>query len=221
MLQGHTLTFLSQLKANNNAAWFAANRPAYEAAKADFQQLVGQVLAGLATADPAIGRAGLDPRKCLFRINRDVRFSADKSPYKTNFAAWFNVGGKGAPTAGYYLHVEPGASLVAGGMYMPAPDVLARIRQEIDYNLHAFEALLSQPAFARQFRELSRENVLQRPPKGYEVTNPALQYLKLKSFTASQPLPDADMRRPDLAQRIGDAFASLQPLVAFLNKALS
>ena len=220
MLNPDTLTFLTHLKANNNTAWFAAHRPAYQAAKADFQQLVAEVLATLAAADPAIGQAGLDPAKCVFRINRDVRFSADKSPYKTGFAAWFNAGGKGTPTAGYYLNVAPGDSFAAGGLYLPAPDVLARLRQEIDYDLPAFEALLRAPAFARHFGGLSQEQVLQRPPKGYDAANPALPYLKLKSFTASRAFLDADTGQPDFGAQITMAFAGLQPLVAFLNKAL-
>ena len=220
MLDPATLTFLAQLKQNNTTSWFAAHRSAYDTARGDFQQLVNQVLHDLATADQAIAQAALDPRKCLFRINRDVRFSADKSPYKTHFGAWFNVGGKGTPTAGYYVHVEPGGSFVAGGMYLPASDVLARIRQEIDYDLPAFEALLGEPIFVQQFGRLSQENTLQRPPKGYEATNPALRHLKLKSFIASHPLPDLDVCRPDLTKRIGAAFVALQPLVAFLNKAM-
>jgi uncharacterized protein (TIGR02453 family) len=220
MLQRQTLTFLTQLKQNNNAAWFAANRPVYEAARTDFQQVVAQVLTTLAASDPAIAEARLDPRKCVFRINRDVRFSADKTPYKSHFAAWFNVGGKGSPTAGYYLHVEPGASFVAGGMYMPASDVLSRIRQEIDYDLNAFEALLNQPAFVQQFKELSGEHMLKRPPKGYDEANPALRYLKLKSFIASRPLSDSELSMPELTKQVETAFAGLQPLIAFLNKAL-
>lgn len=220
MLQRPTLTFLTHLKQNNSAAWFAANRPVYEAARADFQQVVAQVLTNLAAADPAIGQARLDPRKCIFRINRDVRFSADKTPYKSHFSAWFNVGGKAMTTAGYYLHVEPGASFVAGGMYMPASDVLARIRQEIDYDLDAFETLLAQPAFAQQFKALSEEHMLKRPPKGYDETNPALRYLKLKSFIASHPLSDTELSRPELTKQVEAAFAGLQSLIAFLNKAI-
>jgi uncharacterized protein (TIGR02453 family) len=220
MLHPATLTFLARLKLNNTKPWFEANRPAYEAARADFLQVVTQVLTHLATADSAIGQTGLEPRKCVFRIHRDVRFSADKTPYKSSLGAWFNVGGKGSPTAGYYLHLEPGASFAAGGLYLPAPDVLARIRQEIDYNLPAFQSLLDQPAFARQFTGLSLEHTLQRPPKGYEATNPALPYLKLKSFTASCPLPDTTLTHPELAARVGGIFAGLQTLVHFLNKSL-
>jgi uncharacterized protein (TIGR02453 family) len=218
MLHAATFSFLADLRANNNKAWLEANRPAYEAAKADFLVLVTEVLRQLEAADPAIAESHLEPKKCVFRLNRDIRFSTDKTPYKTNFGAWFNPGGRGAPSAGYYLNLEPGGSFAAGGLYMPEAKVLATLRQEIDYNLPAFEALLSAPEFGRHFPGLSREHTLQRPPKGYDAANPALAYLKLKSFTASQPLPDTALQRPDASRQITAAFTALQPLVHFLNQ---
>ncbi|MFD2570272.1 DUF2461 domain-containing protein [Spirosoma soli] len=220
MLQPTTLAFLSDLKANNNKPWFDANRPAYEAAKADVVQLVAQLIEELGLVDPAIAETPLQAKSCIFRINRDVRFSSDKSPYKTNFGAWFNKGGKKLASAGYYLNIEPGNSFVAGGMYMPDPTVLTTIRQEIDYNLNEFEGLLNDPAFTKYFSGLSREESLQRPPKGYTVDNPAVEYLKLKSFTASHPLPDAALTKPTLPKQVLNAFAGLQPLVTYLNRAL-
>ncbi|UOQ52260.1 DUF2461 domain-containing protein [Hymenobacter cellulosivorans] len=220
MLHAATFTFLADLRANNNKAWLDANRPAYEAAKADFLALVTEVLSQLEAQDPAIAESHLQPKKCVFRLNRDIRFSNDKTPYKTNFGAWFNAGGKAAASAGYYLNLEPGGSFVAGGMYMPEAKVLATLRQEIDYNLPAFEALLHAPEFRRYFSGLSQEHTLQRPPKGYDAANPALAYLKLKSFTASHPLPDAALQRPGVSQQITAAFGALQPLIYFLNQGL-
>ncbi|MCB2408799.1 DUF2461 domain-containing protein [Hymenobacter lucidus] len=220
MLHPATLTFLTDLRANNNKAWLDANRPAYEAAKADFLALVTQVLSQLEAADPAIADSQLQPKKCVFRLNRDIRFSANKAPYKHNFGAWFNAGGKAAASAGYYLNLEPGGSFVAGGLYMPEAKTLATLRQEIDYNLPAFEALLTTPDFRQHFPGLSREHSLQRPPKGYDAANPALSYLKLKSFTASHPLPDESLLRPEISQQIVAGFGALQPLVHFLNQAL-
>ncbi|TGE18063.1 DUF2461 domain-containing protein [Hymenobacter elongatus] len=221
MLRSTTLTFLSGLQANNSKPWFDAQRPAYEAARADFLALVTDLLADAEAADPAIAESHLQPKKCVFRINRDVRFSADKSPYKSNFGAWFNAGGKGAPTAGYYLNLEPGGSFVAGGLYMPDAPALAAIRQEIDYDLPAFERRLAGPEFSRYFSGLSQENTLKRPPKGYEADNPALPYLKLKSFTAAHPLTDANVLAPGFRTHVTDAFRGLQPLVEFLNRGLS
>ena len=220
MLKPETLTFLSTLKSNNNKPWFDENRAAYQAARADFLRLVEETLASLEQTDREIGASHLQPKSCVFRINRDVRFSTDKSPYKTNFGAWFNTGGKNSRSAGYYLNIEPGNSFVAGGMYMPDADVLAAIRQEIDYNLAAFESILAHPSFRSYFSGLSRETALQRPPKGYDVTNPAIEYLKLKSFTVSHSIPDSMLTTPVLSTTVHAAFASLQPLVEHLNRAL-
>jgi len=221
MLKPATLRFLTDLKAHNAKPWFDANRPFYEAARADFLNLVTNLIGELGGIDPAIAEANLQAKACTFRINRDVRFSTDKSPYKTHFAAWFNAGGKIANTAGYYLHVEPGGAFVAGGLYMPEPKVLAALRQEMDYNLPAFEALLHHADFRSHFNGLSREDALQRPPKGYDAGNPAIEYLKLKSFTASHPLPDDVLTKPALSGEVLGAFRGLQPLVRFLNGALA
>lgn len=220
MLQPTTLAFLTNLKANNNKPWFDANRPAYETAKNDFITLVSQLIEGLSTLDPAIAETPLQAKSCIFRINRDVRFGPNKTPYKSNFGAWFNKGGKKLASAGYYFNLEPGGSFVAGGLYMPDVTVLATIRQEIDYNLGDFEQLLTQPTFTKYFDGLSREETLQRPPKGYDTANPAVEYLKLKSFTASRKLSDTALTKPGLAKQVLDTFGGLQPLVAYLNRAV-
>ncbi|MGA0555626.1 DUF2461 domain-containing protein [Larkinella sp. VNQ87] len=220
MLQPSTLRFLTDLKANNTKSWFDANRPAYEAARADFIQLVTRLIEGLSQLDPAIAETPLQAKSCIFRINRDVRFSNDKSPYKTNFGAWFNAGGKPAATAGYYLNIAPEGSFAAGGLYMPDATVLATIRQEIDYNFGEFESLITHPTFTKSFSGLSREDALSRPPKGYSADNPAIDYLKLKSFTASHPLSDAAVTQSDFYNRVMAAFGGLQPLVAYLNRAV-
>ena len=219
MLQASTLQFLTDLKNNNNRSWLEAHRPAYEAAKADFAGLVGQVLAGLRDLDPDLARSPLKPKNCIFAMNRDIRFSADKSPYKTSMGAWFNPGGKKTPTAGYFLHVEPGGgSFLAGGLYQPEPDKLARIRQEIDYSLADFEQVLHESSFRQHFGGLRQEDVLKRPPKGYEADNPAIEYLKLKSFTGSHPLTDEQLTEPTLPSHELTVCRSLVPLVHYLNR---
>lgn len=220
MLQPQTLAFLTDLKANNSKAWFDVNRKAYEAARSDFIQSVQAIINGTQAIDPTLAETPLEAKKCIFRINRDVRFSNDKSPYKTNFGAWFNKGGKALNSAGYYLNLEPGNCFLAGGLYMPDPDLLARTRQEIDYNFDAFSGLLTAPAFTRYFNGLNRDDALQRPPKGYAADNPAIDYLKLKSFTAWHKLPDEAVTKPDFEQQVVTIFGGLQPLVAFLNRGL-
>lgn len=220
MLQPNTLTFLADLATNNNKAWFEANRAAYETAKTDFTRLVTYLINALQTADPDLTQTPLQAKDCLFRMNRDVRFSTDKSPYKTNFAAWINKGGKKANTAGYYVNIEPGNCFVAGGIYQPEPDWLARVRQEIDYNFEAFRALLAEPAFAEHFADLSRDGALQRIPKGYDETNPAAKYLKLKSFTAHHNFPDTVVFEPNSADHLATVLKALQPLNTYLNQGI-
>lgn len=220
MLQPTTLSFLTDLKANNNKLWFDANRKFYDAAKTDLIQTVAKVIDGLSAIDPAIAEVPPQAKNCIFRINRDVRFSNDKSPYKPNFGAWINKGGKKLNTAGYYLNIEPGNSFLAGGLYMPEPTVLTRIRQEIDYNLAEFTQLLTAPTFVRHFDGLNRDDALQRPPKGYLADNPAVEYLKLKSFTAWHRLPDDALTKPDFVAYITTVFGGLQPLIVYLNRSL-
>ncbi len=220
MIQPATLAFLTDLKANNSKVWFDANRKPYETAKSDIVQTISQVIDGLRTIDPALADTPLQAKNCMFRINRDVRFSADKSPYKTNFGAWVKKGGKKLNSAGYYLNLQPGNCFFAGGLYMPEPDLLARIRQEIDYNLPEFENLIKAPTFTRYFDGLNREDALQRPPKGYTADNPAVEYLKLKSFTAWHKFDDAVALSPDFVPQTIAVFGALQPMVAYLNRGL-
>jgi uncharacterized protein (TIGR02453 family) len=132
MLQSSTLQFLQSLQKNNNKPWFDENRKKYESAKENFAEFVEALINGIAAFDPTI--QNLTAKNCMFRINRDVRFSKDKSPYKTNMGASISKGGKKINLAGYYFHCEPGKSFAAGGFYMPMAPELAKIRQEIDYN---------------------------------------------------------------------------------------
>ncbi len=220
MIQQATLNFLTALAANNNKPWFDANRKPYEAAKQDYAQLVAQLITAIGKYDAPI--ADLEVKQCTFRVNRDVRFSKDKSPYKTNLGASFNIGGKKLQRAGYYLHVQPNQSFVAGGIYMPDATMLASIRQEIDYNYAAFTKIVNNKKFKSTYNTLSREAglVLARPPKGYEATNEAIEYLKLKSFTATYAIPNELLLSKQCVAHIANHFATIQPLVAFINQAV-
>lgn len=197
-----------------------ANRSDYEAAKKDFAQFVEEIIASFGKKDVEI--AHLTASSCTFRFNRDIRFSKDKSPYKTNFGASINKNGKKAHSAGYYLHLEPGQSFCGGGVWMPETKDLAAFRQEIDYNWEEFQAIVNGKTFTKAYGSLSfaPEYTLTREPKGYEKDNPAIQYIKLKSFLALKNLPDNLFLSNDGAKEIVSAFAALQPLVAFLNRAL-
>ena len=220
MLEKNTMLFLSKLKKNNNKPWFDANRKQYEAAKADFASFVQAVIDGFGKKNKSI--AHLLAKDCVFRINRDVRFSKDKSPYKTNMGAFINAGGKKSNFAGYYFHLEPGACFTGGGMYMPMPQELAKVRQEIDYNLADFKKIINAKKFKTVYGDLDRdaEYLLSRVPKGYETDNPAAEYLKLKSFVATINIPDTSLKSKKIIDDVITAFEALQTLNNFLNNAL-
>jgi uncharacterized protein (TIGR02453 family) len=220
MLQVATVNFLKDVKRNNHKEWFDANRKQYEAAKDDFAALIKAIIEKHSKKDETI--AALQPKDCVFRINRDVRFSKDKSPYKTNFGASINRGGKKSIFGGYYFHCEPGGSFVGGGIWMPEPDNLKKIRQEIDYGLDEFKSIVTSKTFTDVYGELYKgeDAVLTREPKGYDKDNPAIEYIKLKSILGLHKLTDADLTDKDLLKKILTAFEALQPLVVFLNRAL-
>ncbi len=221
MLQNTTLQFLKLLKKNNNKAWFDTNRPKYEIAKADFTELVKKTLEAFIKKDKTLDT--LTFKDCMFRINRDVRFSKNKDPYKTNMAMYFVKGGKKSNLAGYYFHCEPGGkSFVGGGLYGGEADQIKKVRQEIDYNWKEFSGIISNKTFKKYFGDLSRDmaNSLQREPKGYEKDNPAIDYLKMKSWVASMPINDTDLTDPHLSKKIIEAFAAMQQLNHFFNRAL-
>ncbi len=218
MLQNSTIRFLKELKKNNNKPWFDANRKRYEEAKADFSSFIQSVIDLHGKKDPAI--KNLSAKDCLFRINRDIRFSKDKRPYKTNFGASINKGGRKAwNSAGYYFHLDPGGCFTGGGIYMPDPETLKKIRQEIDYNLPDFKKIIQSKKFRSVYGDLdqSGEFMLSRVPKGYEPDNPAAGYLKLKSYIAMVAIKDSDLTSPALIKKTVAAFEALQPLVSFIN----
>lgn len=220
MLQKETLLFLKELKQNNNKPWFDENRNAYEVAKKDFENLAQQLIHAVAQFDKSI--AHLQPKDCMFRINRDVRFSKDKRPYKTNFGMSISKGGKKGISAGYYLHLEPGESFVGGGMWMPMPSELKKVRQEIDYNWNEFQQIVQAKDFKKVYGDVdkSAEYTLSRPPKGYEEDNAAIEYLKLKSFVALASVDDKVFTQPSFVAEATKSFEALFPLLQFINRAV-
>lgn len=208
--------FLEALKANNQKLWFDERRDHYQQLRLNFVSFVDALIERAALIDPTL--TGLEAKNCIFRINRDVRFSANKNPYKTNFSAYLAKGGKKFPGAGYYFHFEPGASFMAAGIWMPEAPLLKNLRQEIDYGYETFYKLLQAPALA-DF-ELEGER-LSRPPKGYEADNPAIEYLKLKSFVLTRAFDPLKFKNNEsLADHFQEAIAALVPFVGFLNQAL-
>lgn len=211
------IPFLLQLKENNNRDWFLANKKQYETAKKELEAFLEEVISGIAAFDQGI--AGLTPKDCIYRINRDIRFSNDKTPYKINMGAVIAPGGRKSKLGCYYVHIEPGGSFLAGGIYMPEPDMLRNIRQEMDYNLEELEGILQAPAFTRHFTGLDNYK-LKTVPKGYTSDNPAIEYLKNKNFTVSCLLKDEAVAKKDFPGKALEIFQAMQPLNAFLNRAV-
>ncbi|MES1159631.1 MAG: DUF2461 domain-containing protein [Bacteroidota bacterium] len=219
MLQGATIKFLKDLKKNNNKPWFEKNKSVYLAAKEDIDLFTQQVIDGLGKLDADI--APLLPRDCLFRIYRDVRFSKDKTPYKTNMGASFNKGGKKVPTAGYYFHCEPGSNMAGGGLWMPMAPELNKVRQEIDYNFDEWKKIVGHRSFKKIFPAgVEGIDMLARPPKGYDAENPAIEYLKMKSFIVSRPFTDAELQSKSLLKEVLKTFETMKEFIAFLNHAM-
>ena len=219
MLQSTTLKFLNNLKKNNNKHWFDEHRTQYETARTDFFGMVEKLIPGIAKFDEPIGR--LTVKETVFRINRDVRFSKNKSPYKNNMACYFNQAGKNGLGAGYYLHIEPGKTFAAGGIWVPEPAVLAGIRQEIDYNYTDWKKIIENKVFKKTFAAgITSSDTLVRPPKGYDENNPAIEFLKMKSFIVRKNFADADLQDKNFVTEVAKTFNTMKPLIDFLNTAL-
>lgn len=214
-----TLHFLNQLKENNNKAWFDAHKSAFEKAKSEFASFIGEVLIGLQSFDEKL--MNLQPKDGIYRIYRDVRFSTDKTPYKTHFGAFFAAGGKKSNGPGYYIHIEPMGSFVGGGMYMPESPILQKIRQEIDYNGKNLLEILEKPSFKAFYPSLWEEGKLSRPPKGYEPNNEYVELLKLKSIVSTYSLPSHILETKEVSPVTISALMELYSLQEFLREAIS
>jgi uncharacterized protein (TIGR02453 family) len=219
MLQPSTLKFLKDLKKNNNKPWFEKNKPVYLDAKADVDNFVGQVIEKLGKTDPGI--ANLKPQDSTYRIYRDVRFSPDKTPYKVHMGAYLNKGGKKSPTAGYYMHIQPGSVMAGGGLWMPMAPDLNKVRQEIDYSFKEWSGILGGRSFKKFFPNgLSKEDMLTRPPKGYDEGNPAIEYLRLKSFIVMKDFDDKEALSGSFLKDLVKTFETMKPFIDFLNRAM-
>ncbi len=223
-----SLAFLRGLKRHNEKPWFEANRPTYD------HEVLGPLKLLAEELDVRFARVAPEfvapPKRALFRIHRDVRFSKDKSPYKTHAALWVfhrdagrGVGRDAHGGAGFYFHLEPGASLVAAGFWMPPRPILNVIRERIVEEQRAFERLVRAPVFVKRFGGLTDDDPgvrLTRVPRGWPQDHPAAHWLRFNSFTASRPLTDADVLSPKLVDTIMKDYVALLPLVRWLNGSL-
>lgn len=217
MLGKNTFDFLTKLKENNHREWYHENKKWYNEAKSDFETFINLVINEISGFDPAI--RSLEARDCTFRIFRDIRFSKDKTPYKTNMGAFIAKGGRKSLNPGYYVHVEPGGSFLAGGSYMPPSPVLKAIRQEVYNHVDEFKAIVESDSFKQHYPEMYGEKLV-NPPKGFHKDHPDIELLKHKSFTVLKKLPDSLFQSPDIMDEINEAFKALFPLNQFLGRAI-
>jgi uncharacterized protein (TIGR02453 family) len=215
------VNYLQGLAENNNRAWFVMNKPSYDILRAEFTELVGRVIAGTAKFDPAV--EGQDAKKAQFRINRDVRFSKDKSPYKTHFSAIVAPGGKKDPGSHYYFHIDQnGKLLVAGGCYMPPPDVLLKIRRAIAQDAPSFNRMRKSKTMTAYYgADFADEGKLARPPKGFDADTPNIEFVKQKSFIMVREMPVRGMTGDKVLKEVEAGFKAALPLVKWLREVVA
>jgi uncharacterized protein (TIGR02453 family) len=219
MIETSTLKFLKDLAKNNHREWFQANKKAFEAANDNVAALAGYLIGEIGKFDPAV--SSLEPKGCVFRIYRDIRFSKDKSPYKTNLGAYFAPGGRKSMQPGYYIHIQPGQCFVAAGKHMPDANELLKIRNRIVSNSKEFLGIVEKRSFRDKFGALHGDR-LSRPPKGFSEDSPAIEYLKLKSLTVyTEYKKDKLITSKDFPKTVVKDFKAMFPLVDYLRRALS
>lgn len=213
-----TLDFLSDLSKNNKKEWMDDNKKRYQEAKNQVIELVAKVIEKSSTFDPDL--IGVDPKKTLFRINRDIRFSKNKDPYKTNFGAAIVNGGRKSGNAGYYLHIKPSDNMIGGGIYQPMPEVLQKVRQEIDYNGKKVRSIIDNVEFKKWFGDPHGEDKLKTAPKGYPKDHPDLDLLQLKHYAFMSKVSDKKTTSKSFADHIAEAYQTLYPFNQFLQEAI-
>ncbi|MBV8328393.1 DUF2461 domain-containing protein [Chryseobacterium sp.] len=213
-IQPETFTFLKKLTKNNNREWFNEHKDLYTESQGNVISFLEDLIREMADFEEELART--DAKKALFRIYRDTRFSKDKTPYKTNFGASLGMG-KGSQKGGYYLHMEPGKSFMAGGIYMPESSVLKEVRKEISLYGADFMKVLHHKEFKKYFPELDQSDKLKKVPQGFEKEDPMAEYLKLKNFIILHPLKDEEVLNKDAVKNLTKVFRIMKPFNDFLN----
>lgn len=211
------LNFLAELQANNNRNWFKQNEDRYLQAKEDFETFVNNMISEIQKFDKDIGTPVA--KDCIFRLFRDVRFSKNKDPYKTNFGAFIANGGRKSHSAGYYMHIQPGHSFIGGGIYMPEPKILLSIRKEIFKHTNPFKKIIAEKTFQKYFGEIHGEK-LKLPPKGFPKEFEDIELLKHKHYTVLHPVKDHFWISKNAISKTTEIFKIQYPFNRFLNKAL-
>jgi uncharacterized protein (TIGR02453 family) len=219
MLNKKLLQFLSDLKENNYKEWFHENKATYQTVKTEFEEFLAHTIANIAQFDKSVKT--LEPKQCIFRINRDVRFSNDKSPYKTNFGGFIVPGGKKAGNAGYYIHIEPGNCFLAGGVYMPAPDILKAVRTEIFENTDDFKKIINNKKFKSSFKGILDDGKLKTAPKGFPKDFEDIDLLRYKHYIVSKTINEDLITSDKFLDEINSVFKTIYPFNSFINEAIN
>ncbi|OFX83319.1 MAG: hypothetical protein A2W99_12085 [Bacteroidetes bacterium GWF2_33_16] len=219
MLSQNLLQFLYDLRDNNNRDWFHDNNARYQIAKKEFEQFIALVIMEISQFDPSI--KNVNPKDCIFRINRDIRFSNNKSPYKTNIGGFIVPGGRNAGYAGYYIHIEPENCFLAGGIYMPPADRLKAVRTEIYENTDQFKEIIYKKEFVKQFGELMTEDKLKQPPKGFPKDFPEIDLLKYKHYSVSKAISEKMIVSKTYLKETIETFRIMYPFIQFINEAIN
>lgn len=206
--------FLKELSENNNREWFNEHRETYTQAQLEFEKFLTAIIDRISLFDETI--RGTVARDCTYRIYRDTRFSSDKTPYKTHFGGYINAKGKKSNHCGYYVHLEPGGSLLAGGSLCLPSNVLKAVRQSIYDNIDEYRSIVEDPAF-KQYFPIVGENFLKTAPKGFPKDFKYIDYLKCKEYVCSYNVPDDFFAQPDMLEQIDKVFRQFKRFADFIN----
>ncbi len=217
-MEQNIIPFLRELAVNNTKEWFEANRAHYEAARNDLMSMVEALISKINKFDPSIGNP--NPKDCIFRQHRDLRFSKNKQPYKSTMSAVIMRAGKKSPFSAYYLHLEPDNSFVGGGLHTPEPIWLKAVRNEIYFNLEEWKKIVSNKDFQQTFGTLRDENKLKRPPKGFPSDFVGIDFLKHKEFIVAKEFDPEKLNKLEMVDFVGDIFEIMYPMNAFINRAI-
>jgi uncharacterized protein (TIGR02453 family) len=208
------LAFINDLERNNDREWFKAHRADYDLARERFEEFVAALISKLARTEPL---GNLDPKDCIFRIHRDMRFSKDKTPYKTHFGAYIAPGGRQSRRMGFYVHIENYGSFFAGGMHHPESKQLAAFREAIDRDATEFKGILSEKSFRSTFGEVEGDK-LKTMPRGYPKDHPEAEILRLKSIVAVRNIDNGQVASSGIVGVAMETFTAMKPFLDYLEK---
>lgn len=217
VISKNILNFLKVLHKNNNREWFNANKTLYNKVRLEYEMFVELLIQKINRFDKDIG--SLSAKDAVYRIYRDIRFSNDKTPYKTHFGAYISKGGRTGGYAGYYLHIEPGGSFLAGGIYMPPSDILKELRTDIYENIEEFKAIVNNSEFKECFKDLWGEK-LKSAPRGFPKDFPDIELLKYKHYIVAKNVTEDELQDKDFLETATGVFKILVPFNRFINNSI-